>query len=69
MKIEEGKRYVRRDNTITPPLEHYGSNMRGFVVVEDTSNAYLYNNTEFGHMIFGKNGKEHPCDLIEEFKE
>lgn len=70
MKIEEGKRYIRRDNTITPPMELYCSEFSGINVVFDPEHNWLYNNSEeFGHLVFGKSKREHSHDLIEEFKE
>lgn len=67
MKLEAGRRYVRRDNTVTPPL------------VMDMDEGYLYdpeNKLYYDHLdpkdgwrIFPSSRKNHAADLVADFND
>lgn len=67
MKVELGKRYKRRDGTITPPLE--GSRLFPGLLM-DTEFAFVFDaaDEEAGNMLLPEEG-ETEYDLIEEYKE
>lgn len=58
--LEFGRRYVRRNGTITPPL---GRTTNFFI---DPEECYGYHNGPGGNRVFGTNGPDDPCDLIAE---
>lgn len=69
MRIHEGKRYVRRDGTITQPMEPYMQDLIGYAVVFDPETLWRYNNSEHGGNVYGRSTREHEKDLIEEYNE
>lgn len=71
MKLEVGKRYVRRDGTISPNLVYdiYGSEEFGEYWLFDEDTKFVYSDQEVnGNMVTPTLG-EHPKDLLEEYKE
>lgn len=63
MKLEVGKRYVRRDGTVTPPLvvDQWNSDW-----LCDPEHDIAYDNSFLGHQVFSF--QEDECDLMEEYK-
>jgi hypothetical protein len=67
MKIEVGKRYVRRDGSVTPVLSEDWVPGTGYA--HDTESSFVYD-TKGGpldHQVFSY--KKHPYDLISEYVE
>lgn len=64
MKVENGKRYVRRDGKITNPLEHCGP--IGFLF--DSAHSCVYSaHDDDGHKIY--ESFDDDGDLIQEFQQ
>lgn len=64
MKLEAGKRYVRRDGTISGELELYP---RGWLQDPDTSLFFDPSDEEFGHLVF-VGTKSCAKDLVKEYE-
>jgi len=67
MLVYEGKRYIRRDGTVSPPLvvDHYEE----YLVDPETKWEFERpeQESEEGNLVYP--GEEHPHDLMEEYKE
>lgn len=48
LHLESGRRYVRRNGTITPPLEPCGNSFF------DPESCRFFSNHEFGNRVFGE---------------
>lgn len=59
LRLEIGRRYIRRNGTITPPLEPCGNSFF------DPETNFFYSNAEFGNHIYGPSYEEDE-DLVSE---
>ena len=64
MKLEVGKRYVRRDGTVTPPLTL--DNDGDFL---DPETMMAFDNDDFGNLVFGSFMIRMESDLMQEYEE
>lgn len=64
MKLEVGKRYVRRNNTVTPPLRKF----RPFLIDRKTLLMYDPEDEERGWMAFPVSKTEHEHDLMKPYE-
>lgn len=60
LHLETGRRYVRRNGTITPPL------VCSLIFFIDPEVNYGYHNGPGGNRVFGADGPDDPCDLMAE---
>lgn len=67
MKIEVGKRYVRRDGSVTPPLEPDFFTDTGFALEPERDFVYGTFGKPTDHQVFSS--EEHAADLISEYVE
>lgn len=71
MKLEVGKRYVRRDDTVSPKLVYdpYGDEEDGNYWLLDEETGFVYSDYEAdGNMVAPFSFGKHPKDLMEEYK-
>ena len=70
MKLEVGKRYVRRDGSITLPLDYHYPNKDGVYAAFLTDGNYFYypSDEEEGWKVLPLSLRSHKGDLIEEYK-
>lgn len=59
LHLDRGRRYIRRNGTITPPLKSRGDNFF------DPETSLFYSNEEFGNQVYGASGED-ADDLISE---
>lgn len=67
MKIEIGKRYVRRDGTVTPLLIADFVPETHFAYDKDSHFVYSTKGEPLDHQVFSY--MEHPCDLMMEYND
>lgn len=70
MKLKDGKRYIRRDGTVSPELVYdpYGPEENGDYWLYDEETKFVYSDQDVnGNMVTPSLGK-HPKDLMEEYK-
>lgn len=60
LNLETGRRYIRRNGTVTEPLE------RGSIFLIDPEEGYGFHTGPGGNRVFGSDGPDDPCDLIAE---
>lgn len=64
--LEEGKRYVRRDGTVTEKLVR--KDFSGIEYLVDPDYCFLYDARDSsGNKVFSDPENQHDCDLVQEY--